>query len=212
MNPHRGQPIASKGVPLGESEAVAIMMHGRNHSPEIILELADRIDLPSFTYLAPTAADNTWYPSGFMDNLEANEPHLSYALAVYDQLVTDLVNRGYSREKIVLIGFSQGACLTAEYAVRHARRYGGIIILTGGVIGPPGTSWDYDGSFQNTPVFLGSSDVDAWVPLARVQDSTALFKRMGADVIERIYPGMEHIVNDDEIACARAMMARVFDY
>jgi predicted esterase len=185
------------------------MMHGRNHSPNIILELAERINLPSFTYLAPAAAQNTWYPSGFMDKFEVNEPYLSYALEVYDQRVTDLVSRGYAREKIVLIGFSQGACLTAEYAVRHAARYGAIIIFTGGLIGPPGTQWAYDGSFHNTPVFLGSSDVDAWVPLARVQQSAVIFKKMGAEVTERIYPGMEHLVNDDEIAFARAIMERI---
>lgn len=209
MNPHQGQPVTSRGTPLGQSEAVAVMMHGRNHSPEIILELADRINLPSFTYLAPAAANNTWYPSGFMDKFENNEPYLSYALEVYDQLVADLLNKGIAREKIVLIGFSQGACLTAEYAVRHAGRYGGIIIFTGGLIGPPGTRWDYEGSFHATPIFLGSSDTDAWVPLERVRESTRIFKQMGAEVTERIYPGMDHLVNDDEIACARTIMERV---
>jgi predicted esterase len=209
VNVHQGQPITVRGMPLGQSEAVAVMMHGRNHSPEIILELAERIDLASFTYLAPAAANNTWYPSGFMDKFEANEPYLSYALEVYDQLVADLVSQGYTREKIVLLGFSQGACLTAEYAVRHAACYGGVILFTGGLIGPPGTQWDYAGSFQGTPIFLGSSDVDAWVPLERVQQSTAVFKKMGAEVTQRIYPGMDHLVNDDEIAVAREIMKRV---
>lgn len=184
-------------------------MHGRGHSPEIILELADRIDLPSFTYIAPTAANNSWYPSGFMDKFENNEPYLSYALEAYNQLVTDLLSKGTAREKIVLMGFSQGACLTAEYAVRHAARFGGVVIFTGGLIGPPGTHWDYEGSFEGTPVFLGSSDVDAWVPLERVQQSTVIFKKMGADVTQCIYPGMDHLVNDDEIAFARAIMERI---
>jgi predicted esterase len=209
VNPHRGQRVVIKGTPLGRSEAVAVMMHGRNHSPEIILELADRINLPSFTYLAPAAANNTWYPSRFMDQLDNNEPYLSSALEAYDQLVADLLSKGIAREKIVLIGFSQGACLTAEYAMRHSARYGGVIILTGGLIGPPGIRWDYEGSFDGTPVFLGSSDIDEWVPLERVQQSTAIFRRMGADVTERIYSGMDHLVNDDEIAFARTIMERI---
>jgi predicted esterase len=209
VNPHRGQRVVVKGTSLGQSEAVAVMMHGRGHSPEIILELADRINLPSFTYIAPAAANNTWYPSGFMDKVENNEPSLYHALEVYDELVADLLSKGIRREKIVLMGFSQGACLTAEYAVRHAARYGGIILFTGGLIGPPGTRWDYKGSFHGTPVFMGSSDVDAWVPLERVRQSTATFKKMSADVTERIYPGMDHLVCDDEIAFARAIMERI---
>ena len=144
-----------------------------------------------------------------MERIEANEPYLSYALERYDQLVTDLVDRGYAKDKIVLLGFSQGACLTAEYAVRHATRYGGVVIFTGGLIGPPGTRWDYGGTFAGTPLFLGSSDVDGWVPLERVKESTAIFKKMGADVTERIYPGMGHLVNEDEITHARAIMESI---
>ena len=125
---------------------------------------------------------------------------------VYDSLIQTVVEKGISKDRIVLLGFSQGACLTAEYAVRHAERYGAIVLFTGGLIGPPGTSWSYPGSFQGTPVFLGTSDVDEFVPLSRVQESTAVFRQMGAQVMERVYPGMDHIVNDDEIAIARAMM------
>jgi predicted esterase len=121
----------------------------------------------------------------------------------------ELREKGFALSQIILAGFSQGACLTAEYAVRHANRYGGILLFTGGLIGPAGTTWRYPGSFDGTPIFLGTSDVDSFVPLARVQESAAIFRQMGALVSERIYPGMEHIVNDDEIAFARTMLQQV---
>ena len=206
---HEGQPLVMRGVPLEESHAVAIMIHGRGRTTDDILELSTRIGNTAFTYLAPTAKDNTWYPYGFMEAKEKNELLLSSALAVYDSLIRTVVEKGIPKERIVLLGFSQGACLTAEYAVRHAERYGAIVLFTGGLIGPPGTSWSYPGSFHGTPVFLGTSDVDEFVPLGRVQESTAVFRQMGAQVIERVYPGMDHIVNDDEIAIARAMMQEV---
>jgi predicted esterase len=116
------------------------------------------------------------------------------------------VARGIQKDRIVLLGFSQGACLTAEFAARHADRFGGAIILSGGLIGPHGTKWDYPGSLASTPVFLGCSDVDAHVPKTRVDESAQVFARMGAHVTERIYPGMGHTVNEDEIASARAVM------
>ena len=206
---HEGQPLVMRGVPLEESHAVAIMMHGRGRTTDDILELSTRIGNTAFTYFAPTAKDNTWYPYGFMEAKEKNEPLLTSALAVYDSLVHSIVAKGVSKERIVLLGFSQGACLTAEYVVRHADRYGAIVLFTGGLIGPPGTSWSYPGSFHGTPLFLGTSDVDEFVPLSRVQESAAIFRQMGARVIERVYPGMDHIINDDEIAIARAMMQEV---
>jgi predicted esterase len=127
-------------------------------------------------------------------------------LDVLDRLVNDVVARGIRKDHIVILGFSQGACLTSEFAVRHADRYGGVIIFTGGLIGPPGTIWNHPGSFAGTPFFMGSSDVDAHVPKDRVDESAAVFTRMGAAVTQRIYPGMGHIVNEDEIACARALL------
>ena len=209
MHHHEGQPVIMRGRPLEESHAVAIMMHGRGRTTDDILELADRIGNSAFTYLAPTARDNTWYPYGFMEATEKNEPFLTSALAVYDSLIQTVVEKGIPKDHIILLGFSQGACLTAEYAVRHAERYGAIVLFTGGLIGPPGTSWNYPSSFQGTPIFLGTSDVDGFVPLERVQESATIFRHMGAQVVERVYPGMEHIVNDDEIAIARTMMQEV---
>ncbi|HEY6107421.1 MAG TPA: hypothetical protein VIV56_00835, partial [Gemmatimonadales bacterium] len=121
-------------------------------------------------------------------------------------LVDDVVARGIPRDKIILLGFSQGACLTAEFTVEHAARYGGVILYSGGLVGPPGTTWEYPGSFDGTPIFLGCSDVDAHVPKTRVDESAAVFTRMGATVTERIYPGMGHLVNDDEIAFTRGVL------
>ncbi len=212
MHHHEGQPVIMRGRPLKESHAAAIMMHGRGRTTDDILELADRIGNSAFTYLAPTARDNTWYPYSFMEATEKNEPFLTSALAIYDTLIAQLLEKGFSKEHIVLLGFSQGACLTAEYAVRHADRLGGIVLFTGGLIGPPGTSWNYPGSFQGTPIFLGASDVDGFVPLERVRESTVVFEQMGAQVIERVYPNMDHIINDDEIAIARSMMQAVSDH
>jgi predicted esterase len=209
MHEHEGQPVVIRGRALAESQAVAIMVHGRGGTPDDILELSDRIGNSAFTYIAPAAKNYTWYPYSFMEAIEKNEPFLSSALAVYDALIEQLLEKGFSKKQIVLLGFSQGACLTAEYAVRHADRYGGIVLFTGGLIGPVGTSWAYPGSFQGTPIFLGTSDIDGFVPLQRVQESATIFGQMGAQVTTRVYPGMDHIVNDDEIAGARAIMQEV---
>lgn len=197
------------GKPLGESPAVMIMIHGRDAAPANILDLAARLDQPAFTYVAPAAAGNTWYPYSFMADKEQNEPGLSSGLFVVSQVVTDLVDRGIQRKNIILLGFSQGGCLTAEFAVRNAARYGGVIVFSGGAIGPGGTTWEYDGSFDGTPVFLGCSDVDAHVPKSRVDETEEVFSRMGAEVTKRIYPDMGHLVNDDEIAFVQQLMSAV---
>ena len=206
QDPHRDQPIVSAGRPLGEGRGVMIMIHGRNAAPANILTLVPSLDRPGFTYLAPAAANGTWYPYSFLAERDQNEPGLTSGLAVIDRLVGDVVARGVPRDRIILLGFSQGGCLTAEFAASHADRYGGVIVYSGGLIGPPGTTWPYPGHFGGTPVFLGCSDVDAHVPRARVGESAAVFSRMGATVTERIYPGMGHLVNDDEIAITRNLM------
>jgi predicted esterase len=205
-NPHKGQPVVTRGKPLEESRGVVVMTHGRGRDTNDILGVAGRIGDPDLTYLAPAAAANSWYPYSFLEPIEKNEPYLSYALEVYDELVNGLMEQGISRRHIVLAGFSQGACLTAEYAVQHAERYGGVLLFTGGLIGPPGTRWEHGGSFEGTPIFLGTSDVDEFVPEERVRESARVFERMGANVTLRVYPGMDHIVNDDEISAAREML------
>ncbi len=206
MEPHAGQPIEITGRPLGEGRAVMIMIHGRDAAPVNILQLVDSLNHPEFTYMAPAAANNTWYPYSFMADTEQNEPGISSGLAVIDAVVTDVINSGIPKDHIILLGFSQGACLMAEYAVEHADRFGGVIVFSGSLIGPPGTTWSYGGAFDGTPIFMGSSDVDSHVPLERVEEGAAVFERMGAVVTKHIYPGMGHLVNDDEIAFTQDLM------
>ena len=186
-----------------------IMIHGRNAGPRNILELAVPLHHPDFIYLAPAAADATWYPFSFLVETARNEPGLSSGLGVIDRLIQEVEAKGIPRRRVVLLGFSQGACLSSEYAVRHAGRLGGLVAFSGGLIGPPGTTWDNPGAFEGTPVFLGCSDQDAHVPQARVDESAAVFTRMGAEVTERIYAGMGHQVNEDELAFTRELMAAV---
>jgi predicted esterase len=205
-DPHRDQPVGHAGSPLAAARAAVIMVHGRNAGPENILSLVPVLDRPHLAYLAPAAADRTWYPHSFLAERGRNEPGLSSGLAVIDRLVNDTLARGVPKDRIVLLGFSQGACLTAEFAASHADRYGGVVIFSGGLIGPPGTTWPYPGNFAGTPVFLGCSDADAHVPRDRVGESRDVFSRMGATVIERIYPGMGHLVNDDEIRFAQDVL------
>jgi predicted esterase len=206
MEPHARQPVATAGRPLGESHAAMILVHGRNAAPENILDLARALDRPDFSYLAPAAEGNTWYPHSFMAEREANEPGLSSGLFVLGGLVDRAVAAGVRLERLMLLGFSQGACLAAEFAARNPERYGGVIVYSGGLIGPPGTRWEYPGSFGGTPVFFGCSDIDAHVPKSRVDESAEVFERMGAAVTKRIYPGMGHLVNEDEIAFTREIM------
>ncbi len=209
MQPHAGQLVLTAGPGIESSRAAMIMVHGRNAGPRNILELAGALAHPAFTYLAPTASGGTWYPYSFMAAKPSNEPGLSSGIWVIDQLVRDIESRGIPKRRIVLLGFSQGACLACEYAVRHADRFGGVIAFSGGVIGPPGTTWESPGTLDGTPVFLGCSDVDAHVPKARVDESAVVFERLGAAVTKRIYPGMGHLVNEDELEWARQVMAGV---
>ena len=205
-SPHAGQPIVSTGIPLGQAPAVVIMVHGRNAGPANILDLVPRLARPDLTYLAPTAAGRTWYPQRFLADVASNEPDLSSALGVLEALVDDVEAAGVPRSRVVLMGFSQGACLSAEFALRHASRFGGIVVFSGGAIGPPGTRWDYPGRFDGTPVFLGCGDRDDHIPESRVIETGEAFTRMGASVTTRIYPGMGHLINDDELAFARDLL------
>ena len=209
MKPHADQPVLTAGADLAHSSAAVIMVHGRNASPANILDLVPALDRPSLSYLAPSAAGRTWYPYSFLAPIPDNEPGISSGLFVLDRLIGDLNRRGIAKSRIALLGFSQGACLAAEFSVRHADRFGGLIVFSGGLIGPPGTEWNYPGTFEGAPVFLGCSNMDPHIPLARVEESAAVFARMGASVTTRIYPGMGHLVNEDEIVHARAILDRL---
>ena len=206
MDPHAGQPVLQAGAPLGDAPVVVIMVHGRNAGPANILDLVPRLARPRVTYLAPAAADRTWYPHSFLSEIATNEPGLSSALGVLDALGARVEAAGIPRARIVLLGFSQGACLTAEFAVRHAARFGGVVVYSGGVVGPPGTTWPAWGRFAGTPMFFGCSDRDSHVPEPRVTESAELCARMGAVVTRRIYPGMGHLVNDDEIQWTQELL------
>lgn len=208
-DPHRGQPVVRAGRGVADAAATMIMIHGRGATAESILQLAHELQRKDFAYVAPQAAGYTWYPQSFLAPIEQNQPFLDSALALVDSVVEDLLGAGVSPERLMLLGFSQGACLTTEYAARHPRRYGGIVGLTGGLIGPDGTPRDYEGSLDGTPVFLGSADPDFHIPVARVDETERVLTRMGAKVTKRIYPGMGHTVNEDEIEQVRAMMEEV---
>jgi predicted esterase len=206
MAPHEGQPVVETGKPLGTAPVAVVMVHGRGAGPENILDLLPALARPNATYLAPAAAGRTWYPYSFMADIATNEPGLSSGLAVLGTLVARIEAAGVARDHIVLLGFSQGACLATEFAVRNAARYGGVVALSGGAIGPPGTTWDESGRFDGTPVFFGCSDRDAHVPETRVTESAELCSRMGAQVTRRIYPGMGHTIIDDEIRWAQDLL------
>jgi len=196
---HQGQPILATGAPLTQARAAMIMLHGRGATADSILSLANEFTVDGFAYLAPQAANGTWYPYRFLEPIERNEPWLSSALHVIDDLITHAIAAGIPAERIMLLGFSQGACLTLEYAARHAQRYGGIIGLSGGLIGPDDTPRHSAGSLDGTPIFLGCSDVDVHIPLERVHETTRILRQLGGDVSERIYPNLDHTINQDEI-------------
>lgn len=205
-DPHGSQPTHRRGPDPATARLCVVLLHGRGSTASDILSLADELDLADVAYLAPDAAGHTWYPYSFLQPIDRNQPHLDSALALVDGVVARLAKGGVSSERVALLGFSQGACLALEYAARHARRYAAVIGLSGGLIGPPGTPRDYPGSMEGTPVFLGCSNVDPHIPVERVHETAGVFRVLGAAVDERIYPGMGHVVNDDEIAIVRELL------
>ncbi|HOC17479.1 MAG TPA: alpha/beta hydrolase [Vicinamibacterales bacterium] len=205
-DPHGSQPVLRRGPDPAAARLCAILLHGRGSTASDILSLADELDLADVLYLAPDAAGHTWYPYSFLQPLDRNQPHLDSALALVDRAVARLGAAGVPPARVALLGFSQGACLALEYAARHARRYAAVVGLSGGVIGPPGTPRAYEGSMEATPVFLGCSNVDPHIPVERVHETAGVFRTLGALVDERIYPGMGHVVNDEEIQAVRELL------
>lgn len=205
-DPHAGQPVRRLGPAPREARLAVILLHGRGASASDILGLARELALDDVCFLAPEAAGHTWYPLSFLAPTAQNEPGLSSALGVIAGLGASLDADGLSSERVALMGFSQGACLSLEFAARNPARYRAVVGLSGGVIGPPGAARQDTGSLDGTPVFLGCSDVDAHIPVTRVHETAALFRVLGAVVDERIYPGFGHAVNADELSAVRALL------
>jgi len=208
-DPHAGQPVLAAGAPLERARAAMVMVHGRGASAESILSLAPLLGVDDVAFLAPQAAGGTWYPFGFMSPISQNEPGISSAMRAIQRVLQRIELAGLSEDRTFFLGFSQGACLSTEFVARHARRWGGVAGLSGGLIGPDATPRDYAGSLAGTPVFLGCSDVDFHIPAARVQETAEVLRRLGGEVTMRLYPGMGHTVNEDEVSAVRAMLAAV---
>ena len=205
-DPHHGQQVLRAGAAMTEAAGAMIMLHGRGADAADIIGLAQVLKRTDIAYLAPDAAGNAWYPRPFMTPAAGNEPHLSSAKAVVARLIAEIGLAGIPPEKIAILGFSQGACLALEFSARNARRYGAVLALSGGLIGDQVVPEAYSGSLAGTPVFVGCSDVDPYIPLPRVQESAAVMAHLGADVTERIYPGAAHTIVPDEVANVRRIV------
>jgi predicted esterase len=203
--------VERRGAAVDRARGAMILIHGRGASAEDILSLAEYYKRDDMLYLAPQAPSGQWYPFRFTEPIARNEPGITLGMEMIDGLLAGLQQDGLGADRVVILGFSQGACLALEYAARHARRYGGVVGLSGGLIGPDGTPRDYTGSLAGTPIFLGCSDVDPHIPLRRVDESAEVFERMGGQVDKRIYPGMPHTVNEDELTYVRQLLVSLVD-
>ena len=203
---HSGQPVLTRGATLANATAAMVMLHGRGATAADILSLADEFDAPDLAYLAPQAAGGTWYPNRFTAPLASNEPWLSSALATVAGVLARVADAGVPTERTLLLGFSQGGCLALEYVARNAARYGGLIGLSGALIENGDTARDYSGSLGGTPVFLGCGVPDPHIPRDRLERSAALLRKLGGNVTLRIYPGMGHTINQDEITSIRGLI------
>lgn len=208
-NPHLTQPVVAWGRPMAAARAAVIALHGRMQHPGDIQAVCARIGLDDFACLAPTAPESSWYPQVFTAPLASNEPKLSQSLTRLDELVREVAEAGIGRERLVLLGFSQGACLLAEYALRHPARYGALLVLTGSAIGPEGTRWGEGGDFAGTRVLVSGATEDPWIPEKRMRETARLFADRGARVVEHYYRGAEHVVNDEEISLARRLVGEL---
>lgn len=197
--PHQGQRVFAAGKPLGEAKAAMILVHGRGATALSILELSSVLSQPGMAYLAPQAQGNTWYPYSFLSPIPQNEPGITSGLQAVADVVAQAEAAGIATDKIIIGGFSQGACLASEFVVRNPKRYGGVLVFSGGVIGPLGMERNDTGSLEGTPVFMGCSDVDPHIPVERFNETADLFNQLGAQVNKKIYPGMAHTIIQDEI-------------
>ena len=209
-DPHRDQPVLHRGATLSTARGAVVLLHGRGASAEDILGLADEFTAPDLAYLAPQAAGHTWYPNSFLVPTARNQPWLASALAKVNSVVETAIAGGIPAERIVLCGFSQGACLSTEFVARNPARYGGLIAFTGGLIGDDReVAVPVPGDLAGTPVFFGSGDPDPHVPWDRVQHSAAILSAMGAVVSAERYPGRPHTITREEIDHANHLLAHL---
>jgi predicted esterase len=205
-HPHYGQPVLTTGASLANATSAMIMIHGRGGTADDILALSNHFTAPDVAYFAPQARNFTWYPHRFIAPRASNEPFLSSALKIIADLVMHITQSGILPQKIMFIGFSQGACLSSEFVARHPQRYGALFVLSGGLIGADGELTGYTGSLNKMPVFLGCSDIDDHIPVERVHQSADIFTALGANVTKRIYPNMGHTIIQDEIDFIKQVM------
>jgi phospholipase/carboxylesterase len=198
--------IINAGKELQSNNKVLIMLHGRGATAEDIISLSSYLDVKDFTLLAPQATNHSCYPFSFLAPQTQNEPWLSSALQLIKELVEEILQKGIPAENVYFLGFSQGACLTLEFVTRNAAKYGGVVAFTGGLIGDKINQENYRGDFQGTPVFIGTSNPDPHVPADRVHATTNILKNMHAAVTEKVYAGMGHTINQDEIDLANKLV------
>jgi phospholipase/carboxylesterase len=211
-DPHAAGAVLQAGAALNAADLAMVLLHGRGGSAEDILELGSALHLQNVAYLAPQAAGHTWYPLSFLAPRNTNEPYLSSALAKVESVVQSLQEAGFGRERIVVGGFSQGACLATEFVASHPARYGGLVAFTGGLIGPPGSLQSSpNGELTGTPALLCSGDPDPHVPWTRVAESAAILSGMGATVTTKRYPGRPHTVTQEELELARNLLLQAGD-
>ncbi|MEF8786013.1 MAG: dienelactone hydrolase family protein [Haloarculaceae archaeon] len=208
--PHQDQPLVTGGTDLDNADAALVAVHGRGATAQSIVNTVGRLHQPGLAILAPQAANNTWYPHSFLEPVERNEPGRSSGLQAVDDAVATATDAGISTENVLVLGFSQGACLASEYVARNPRHYGGIVAFSGGLIGQTVDPDDYEGDLEETPYFVGCSDVDPHIPVERVHVTAETFEQLNADVEERIYEGMGHGINEDEIQYVDGMVDALF--
>jgi predicted esterase len=209
-DPHGNQPVRHLGETLPDAIGAIILLHGRGGSAEDILSLAGEFYRPELAYLAPQAANHTWYPYSFLAPIEENQPWLNSALRKVQATVKQVTDAGINLENIMLCGFSQGACLATEFVASYPRRYAGLIAFTGGLIGPLGANLRHEGDLAGTPAYFGSGDPDPHVPFARVEESAAMLTQMGAVVTVRRFPNRPHTILPEEIEAARRMVQAAY--
>lgn len=205
-DPHRSAPVRALGPSLADASGALVLLHGRGDTAEGILGLGQALGRPDISMLAPQAAGSSWWPERFVAPFAANEPWLSSSLALVHRILGELLEAGVSERRIALAGFSQGACLAVEAAARRGGPLGGVIALAGGLVGPPGTEFSYEGDLAGTPVLIGVGDRDHHIPVSRSEESAVALSALGAEVDLRVYDGMGHQVNEHELEGARNLL------